>query len=551
MTFLKKITDKVNIQAILVSLCVFGVCVATQQSQTVAWNTGIIEFARDSLGVVMAVIIFTNYKRADFTRYKLPYIIWSAVGAPAAIVAVSIAFGRRLDFLKADTVIIALGVFLMGYCIIHTIISFFVEKRRPAFYRPLFLIWMVMLALMIFSRSDYIWPECYFVLFLCYYLTPQTPEQRENVAMGLVNGLILGFVLIQTHSLLFRPYDRLRYVGNFCNPNNNCLFLCFCLAAILAKILWLTEKKGRKVVRIVYFLMAGACYSFICMTMGRSGYLTAVILTIFFLAAYCKIEGRKVFMRMGALLIAVFTAMLPVTYLAVRYIPTIHPHVLFYYQEGYSESRVHSWDSRDSEKYITFRQMLGGIFGRFGVLVNAHDDQHGRSGGSEVLPGDMKVASAAGNIPFALLADSGTIISDTQADRRKTPALTGEEANNQLLVRFTIYKWFFEHLTLRGMPLGEQGLQLTEGYWVQHAHNIYLDYGINFGYPVMILFIIFVWWGIGRLSGQGIGKKDLKKTGSLLIALVPLCFGLFEYAWGAGMISTVALYMAFREMVIV
>lgn len=551
MHLLKKVTAKTNIQTALVSLCILGVCIGTQQIQTVAWNTGIIEFARDSLGVWMAVILFTNYKWNDFVKYRIPYIVWSAAGVLAAVLIVPAAFARRLDFLKADTVIIALGVFLMGYCIIHTFISFFVEKRRPEFYLPLFVIWIVMMILMIFSKSDYIWPECYFVLFLCYYLTPQTPEQRENVTMGLINGMILGFVLIQAHSMLFRPYDKLRYQGNFCNPNNNCLFLCLCLAAILSKILILTRDNGGKIIRIIYFLFAGACCSFICMTMGRSGYLASFVITICFLAAYSRIRGRKIFIRMGALLVSIFVVMLPMTYLAVRYIPTIHPHVLFYYQEGYSESFVHSWDKWDSEKYISFQEMLDGILGRFGALKNSADGLR-RSGNETItVTESVKTAAAAGYFPFTWSINSGTGIAETQTDPRRIPVLSGEEAENALLVRYTIYKWFFSHLSLRGMPYEEQGLQLAEGYWVQHAHNIYLDYGINFGYPVMILFAVFSWWGAGRLFRQGLKTHDIKKISCLLTALVPLVFGIFEFAWGAGMISTVMLYLAFKEMVTV
>lgn len=548
MNALKKLVLKINMQATIVALCILGVCVGTQQQQTVAWNAWSCDFSRDSLGVLMAVIILTNYKWSDFVKYKIPYIVWSAVSVLAGIIIVPIAFDRRSDYLRADTVIIALGVFLMGYCIIHTVISFFVEKYRPKLYLPLLIIWIVMMVLMIFSRSDYLWPECYFVLFLCYYLTPQTPEQRKNVTAGLIDGIILGFILIQTHSLLCRPYDRLRYLGNFCNPNNNSLFLCLCLAAILAKILFLTRENGKKIIRIFYFLLAGSCYSFICMTMGRSGYLTVFVVTIFFLIAYCSIKEKTIFIRMGLLMVTLFVIMLPVTYLAVRYIPTIHPHVLFYYQEGYSEKWVHSWDERDSEKYITFRQMLRGIFGRVEILKDSYDSLFGDNNEAISILKGTKTASATGDISSELQDDSETGTDETQMSPDRTPALTGQEAQNPWLVRYTIYKWFFLHLSLRGMPYDEQGLQVREGYWAQHAHSIYLDYGINFGYPVMILFTVFVWWGIGRLFRQGNKKADVEKLACLLIVLIPPIFGMFEFAWGAGMISTVAFYMAFKEM---
>lgn len=551
MDFLKKVTTKVNLQRWIVSLCILYVCVGTQQMQTVKWDTGIIEFARDSLGILMAAILFTHYKWNDFVKYKIPYIVWSVIGAAAGIILVPIVCDRRQDFLKADTMVIALGVFFMGYCVIHTVISFFVEKRRPKFYRPLFIIWVVMLLLMIFSRSDYLWPECYFVLFLCYYMTPQTPEQRSNVYIGVVNGLILGFILIQAHSLLCRPYDILRYNGNFCNPNNNSVFLCFCLAALLAKILLVTREKQKKIFIIFYFLLAGACYSFICMTMCRSGYLAVFVVTLFFLYAYGRIQQKKVFFRTGFLLVALVVFFLPVTYLAVRYIPTIHPHVRFYYQEGYSESRVHSWDERNSEKYITFGQMMEGIFGRVGSTVkhlrNLDEEKEETSKAEHLF-----VAAAEDTFPFFPLlanADTDTELPNEEMDPNKIPILQGEEANNSFIVRYTIYKWYITRLSLRGMPYEEQGFQLMEEYWVQSTHDIYLDYGINFGYPVMILFAVFIWWGIGRLAVQGSRERDVEKYICLLIALVPPVFGLFEFAWGAGMLSTVTLYLCMKEMI--
>lgn len=551
MDFLKKVTTKVNLQRWIVSLCILYVCVGTQQMQTVKWDTGIIEFARDSLGILMAAILFTHYKWNDFVKYKIPYIVWSVIGAAAGIILVPIVCDRRQDFLKADTMVIALGVFFMGYCVIHTVISFFVEKRRPKFYRPLFIIWVVMLLLMIFSRSDYLWPECYFVLFLCYYMTPQTPEQRSNVYIGIVNGLILGFILIQAHSLLCRPYDILRYNGNFCNPNNNSVFLCFCLAALLAKILLVTREKQKKIFIIFYFLLAGACYSFICMTMCRSGYLAVFVVTLFFLYAYGRIQQKKVFFRTGFLLVALVVFFLPVTYLAVRYIPTIHPHVRFYYQEGYSESRVHSWDERNSEKYITFGQMMEGIFGRVGSTVkhlrNLDEEKEETSKAEHLF-----VAAAEDTFPFFPLlanADTDTELPNEEMDPNKIPILQGEEANNSFIVRYTIYKWYITRLSLRGMPYEEQGFQLMEEYWVQSTHDIYLDYGINFGYPVMILFAVFIWWGIGRLAVQGSRERDVEKYICLLIALVPPVFGLFEFAWGAGMLSTVTLYLCMKEMI--
>lgn len=539
MNLFKAKLTKASIQNIVVTLCFFAVCVATQQMQTAAWYTGILDLSRDISGVVMALILMTHYKWSDIIKHKIPYIIWSVLGIILGIILVPMSIAERGEYLTADTIIISVGIFLMGYCLIYTGINIFVNKYRPKFYLPLFIIWMVMLILMIFSKSDYLWPECYFVLFLSFYLTEQTSEQRTNVIKGMVNGIVLAFVAIQAHALLCRPYDRVRYYGNFCNPNQNATFLCISLSAILAKIIFLTRENERKIVKIFYFLMAGVCYSFICMTASRSGYLTVFIVTIFFLLAYCRITEKKVFIKMGALLVLLFVTLMPMTYLAVRYVPTIHPHVLFYFQEGYSEERVHSWDDRNSPKFISFTQLMNTVLGRFGTLIPQQDDL------SEEKTRDVELTSQQIESDNIDLSDV-EIIPETDPD--KIPALSEQEAKSAFRVRYTIYKWYFTHLSLRGMPYDEQGFQLTESHWIQDTHDIYLDYGINFGYPVMILFIVFIWWGIGRLAKYGLRAKSAEKLSCLLIALVPPIFGLFEFAWGAGMISTVALYLTFKEM---
>lgn len=542
---MKKVISKCNIQKMVVALSFFVVCLGTQQIQTQAWNSGRIEFFRDILGVLLAIIIMTHYKRSDFATNRIPYFAWTAVGVVGMIIGVPIALTRRADYLMADTIVIALGIFLMGYCIIHTVISFLVEKYRPIFYKPLLIVWIVMMLWMIFSRTEYLWPECYFVLFLCYYLTEQTTQQRRNVMAGMMNGIILGFLVIQGHSLLCRPYEIPRYVGNFCNPNNNSLFLCICLAAILAKIL-MGLKEGRpKWHQALYYLMAAVCCSFLFMTGGRSGYLAAVAVTTFFLWGYCRISGKKVFVRIGGLLVTLFLVTMPLTYLAVRYMPTIHPHVVFYYQEGYSESRVHSWDARDSEKYVSFEQMLTSVLGRFTDFFK----NMGWCRNAQAAADDREILLASNTeyLPVLLLAAAGETPMPEE-NPNKIPVLTAEEATEAFLVRYTIYKWYFTHLSLRGLPYDEQGFQLTEGYWVGHSHNIYLDYGINFGWPAMLMFAVFVWWGIGRLTRSVWKRRDAEACACLLVALIPPIFGMFEFAWGTGMLSTVAFYFVFRGM---
>lgn len=534
-----------NRQRNIVALCILLVCIASQRMQSAAWNSGIIEFARVSVGVLMAVIIMTHYKWESIRAYKLPYIIWGICGLIAGAIITPIVITKLAAYKAAAAVLSAIGIYLIGFCVIYTIINIWKNGYRPKLYKPLFIVWVVMLLLMIFSRTEYWWPESYFFIFISYYLTERTSGQRLNVMKGLIDGMILGFIAIQGHALLCRPYDMVRYMGNFCNPNHNCMFLCMCLAAILAKLLFLAWEKSKLLNRVFFLLLSGTCYSFICMTGCRSGYLATFIVTFFFLIAYCCMRQKKVFIRMGLLLVGIFVGMLPITYCAVRYIPTIHPHVVFYYQEPYSEEKVHSWDERNSEKFVTFEEMLQAVFGRFISTKRAYENWNNKEVNKEISEyASVKVASVDKYVPRMALAE----ILPVNVEDKLPPALTGEDARNAFIIRYTIYKWYVDHLSLRGMPFDEQGFQLTETNWIQDTHNIYLDYGINFGIPVMILFIVFIWWGIGRLVRHGCKERDVVKLSCLMIALIPPVFGLFEYSWGTGMISTVAFYMAFAEM---
>ena len=84
---------------------------------------------------------------------------------------------------------------------------------------------------------------------------------------------------------------------------------------------------------------------------------------------------------------------------------------------------------------------------------------------------------------------------------------------------------------------------MHEGYWIGHAHNIYLQYGVDFGVFVLALFIILsVAAGIVLVRRF---KKTLKLEyiGYFMFMLVPLTFGFLEYCWGVSAFATLMLFM--------
>lgn len=59
-----------------------------------------------------------------------------------------------------------------------------------------------------FSKSDYIWPWCYFIMFGCFYLTDFTAEEQEDMYQGIMNGVILAFLHSRDIAAYFDPMIR-------------------------------------------------------------------------------------------------------------------------------------------------------------------------------------------------------------------------------------------------------------------------------------------------------------------------------------------------------
>lgn len=516
--FRKIIQEYNHWQRLIICICISIVCVGSQKIQTSAWNSGSVEFFRDLTGILMSLIIMTNFHRSEIIEHKKIYISWTVLSLIGSCIWIPYGFKSRLDFLKSDTIILAVAFWLMGYCVIYSLLALIKEKKSclSHFYKPLMIIWVIMFVLMMLSRSTYLWPFAYFSIFLTFYFTKQTEQQRSESIIGISNGLILGFMLVQGHSMLTRPFDLPLYYGNFSNPNHNSMFLCMCLAGILGRIIIATYNHEKMLFRITLFILLGVDLSYIYMTGSKSGHLTTFLEILFFIVFYCRIVKKHVFIKVAICIICLFVISMPVTYLAVRYLPTIHPHINFYANDYYSLDRVHYYDPYDSPKYTSFESVVKAPVYKIKWFV--------KSIGDHLIP--------------------------NQHSKSKDPVLSPSEASDTVLVRYTIYKWYFDHLTLRGSTYDEQGFQLTEDHWIQDTHNIYLDYGINFGWPVMILFAIMIWWGIIRTLRIGIKLSDAFAITSFFVLLAPPVFGLFEYSWGPGMISTIAFYVCMKQFLV-
>lgn len=500
---------------ILYTICFFLFCVIDQRTKTGSGLDGIIETFRDMAGVLMAVVIMSHYKWEEFMTYKIPYAVWTGIGLVAGVLFVVL--GQSLAYFMNERVMVSLDVLLFGYVVIHTFISVVKEKKYPKLNKGMFVLWTVMMLLMIFSRSDYVWPFCYFIMFGCFYLTDFTEEEQEDLYQGIMNGVILAFFAFQGFCCVFRPYDQVRYAGIYNNCNLNGLFYLVVLAAVFGKILYVTKENKHKFWRVYYWLGAGVVYSFLFMTIGRTAWAVGFILGLIFLAFYQSVKKQRHFIRNGLLLVLCICMMFPVTFRMTRYLPPVFHHPVWFWGE-WSEERVHSWDAWDSEKYVNIDDVMDMALGRTNEIIG------------QIL----------GKNPFLMVAYAAEI--------SENPVLSYEDSiEDPLLVRKTIYEHYFENLNLLGHAQSDQGFQLTIYAWVGHAHNIYLQYATDFGIMMIGCFLILNILVVIKMLMNYQKTRKIRIIISFLIILVPLSFGLLEYSWGSGSISIALLFIAWQQ----
>lgn len=523
-----KIKEKVVLdyswKKLIYTLCFAMFCLIDQRSKTCSGLDGWLETFRSLTGVVMAIIIMSHYRWESIRKHKIPYLVWTAISIVGGVAAIW--WGKNNYYFFNDWIVRVIDVILFGYIIIYTFIRVVIEKKYPKLNKKFAVIWLVMMLLMIVSRSTYIWPFCFLVMFGCFYLTDYSKEEENDLFQGMLNGIILGFFLMQGWCFAFRPYDMwdYRYIGVYNNCNLNALFYLEVLAAVFTKIIYVNRTGAKKWVRAYYWLGAGVVLSFLFLTIGRTAWMTAAVLVIIFLISLRLVQRRKRIVLNGIILILCMCMTFPLCFGAVRYLPPVFHHPVWFWGE-WSNAKVHSWDPVDSSKYVDFDEFVGRVRYSFTSLLK--------------------------NSPFLIKSEAAETTATTKVDDRYERAyFKTVSAPSAAIARKTIYQQYFKKLNLWGHPYEEQGFQLTPTTWVGHAHNIYLQYGTDFGILVMLLFIVLILWA-AILDIKRILKNCREEdVAALLFLMIPAVFGMLEYAWGVGSIAVLMLFVVWRKAVL-
>lgn len=375
--------------------------------------------------------------------------------------------------------------------------------------------WLIMMLLMTLSIGNKVWPFWFLLIFGMFYVTRYTAQDMQMIKQGMIDGTLFFSLCIQAYAFGFRPYDELRYLGAYSNCNITSLHYLIVYIMLLFKIHIIQTTRGKKHEKIICFFFVAVVLGLMFMTMGRTSWVTSIIVTLFYGILVIGKKWRKgigsVLIR-GAALSLTAVLLFPVVFASVRWLPTILHHPIWYEGE-YNTEKVHSYDPANSYKYVEMDEFLEAVFGRIiGTFRTYHN-------------------------PFVLRVCA--------AEQYETVKLIGpEDMDQSLRIRASIYKAYWRDLTWNG-HLYEEGHYEIEGigYYSWHAQNVWLQMAYSYGIPAGVLFVEMTITLLVR------GYRTLRNSDEpysimpFFVCVVFFVYGIMEVDWNVGQYALTLLFI--------
>lgn len=526
-------------------------------------------------GLVMMVLIFSEYPLKEW-HYGKHTRVYMAIWTVCCLgIAGASALWQQHFILGIYKWTFFLGVwnvwwiFLVGQEIVKRLWKTGSLRAKPDLTGVLAL---VMAFLMTFSRSGRLWPVWFAAMFGMFYVTRFTREKLEQLFEAMVDATIVAFFVIQIYAYGFRPYDVIRYLGAYPNSNVASLHYLVVYTMLLCKLHYLEKKNAKKGWRIFFFLGAAGLLDFMFLTMGRTSWVTAIVITCFYGIFVIWKNWKKKFsgvIARGAALVAVFVVLFPVVFGTVRFLPAVLHHPVWYGGE-YSIEKIHSFDPADSPKYIEMDEFLEAVFGRIvGTFYKGDEAGEASVAGNSTDNVVTVEAGTAGGNAGAGSADN-TVAENTE-DRENADRENAEQDNvnsavavdasqtsyeiiekigpegmdEALNIRLSIYAAYLRNLNWFGHPDAEGHYQFADiDYFSWHAQNVWLQMAFSYGIPSGILFLILT----VLLFRKNFGI--LKNAGNVPYKIIPffICllffvYGLMELDWNVGQYPLILLFI--------
>ncbi len=523
------------IKRIIYILCMVCLCQVDQIAGSGTYET--ILGVKNRTLLVVGIIILTAYDWKDFI--KLPYFIWIVIYGLYALLS----FSGWKEVVENEALLrINLWIAgLYGMLLIRLVYKFVVERQKLQVRLIPFIVCVLMLLCMVFIRTDYDWPKAILMICIFLFLTDFKEKDLNNLYCGILDGIIIGFLVIQIQAWMYRPYDKVRYEGMYTHPNLNALFYLCAYWASLGKWYFLKLKQTNVFLRIPFILLAGLIIGTMFYTGGRASFIAAVVMTFIFLV-FQSLSRQKwkvmEFILDGFLVMAAIGMCILPAFWLIRYIPMYVREPLYFAADEINglDKKVQKHDQNDSEKYIEFDEAVSKMFDRYLWFL---DDTTAETIERFIrdLPESLNISIKvdAAELDY-IVRFKPTAIIEPGSDKYHSLGMSNEDAVYNS--RKEIYKYYLNKLKWIGDENNIQGVWVLEWYYASHCHNVFLQFAYDFGIIIGVVFILFVLISyitvliglIKRRTGQNYFRLFVCVGYTTLFVV----FGMLEIDWAYG-----------------
>ncbi len=544
-TVKNKYTEALRVKQGIYTICFVLLCLI---DQLIGSAVGRVQHtAANCTGFLIAVIILTRYHWKDFMR--LPYFLWTICSVIGGTIAFNWGAQNYVEHGKWVTAVI--NVMIYGYLVIRILMRIYVEKQAPRMNWPALGVWVVMMLGMIFSKNESVWPVWFLAMFGCFYLTEYTKEELDALFNGMLNGIIIGFCILQGFATMYRAFDNLRYAGMYSNGNMYAVFCLIVHAAILAKWYQFKQKGSSPAWRVLAGLGSSTLAAYCFLSIGRTAIIVLCLNTVLLIALFFFQEKRKRLLKAAGRLIGVVLAVIlifPVVFSSVRVIPAEFYSAMIL--SGDAGNKIQGMVPLEDDRYIDMDEFLEEALGRLFWFFQPKDKEE-----PDIVGRIGRFLSPALKVYAAEKINEGDLALAEEPVAKKPwgsgldqndPVLTdADEMVDPIKVRWAIYKTYLGRLNLWGHGNGEDGVWVTEDYFAPHAHNVFLQIMFSFGILTGVLFLGIVLAALFHCLKRCFNGEQ---EGWFFIVGVFMItsfagFGTLEVNWRLGQLTFTALFV--------
>lgn len=405
--------------------------------------------------------------------FNVPNMVWTLLSIPIGKYYMSF-HTDHIEHINTATrdafVIWAIGLVIINLC--YT----FRKERLKALkniYIPYTIFGFLFMLLCVIFGHGRQWTLVLLVVALLLGLKIIVFDNTRKVMEDICNGVLLAFAGTTCFCVCRRPYQYYllhRYGGVYATVTSNAVYLCTPIAAAFAKITMENDLNKRQ----KWFGVLGVVISFMLFTASRTGLLALTGCIVFYvLYPYVnRTKGwlyRNIKSALSGFIIICISFIC--TFTVTRMLPAVvgNPYYFDYEKPAAFMTEETPWSGYEyGARYMTIERF-------FDILLDRTTINQSTISGENVEETDKTTPVAE------------PIVTNTSGVDNESDYTNG---------RLDIFREYISRINMQGHDV--MGFDMSNGEYMPHAHNTYLQALYDFGIPIGVLFLIMCFWAFVR-----------------------------------------------------